>query len=252
MKKITLRKSILCLTAIAVVSLVFVQAAALAKETKLHSAIKPESRTDQWWVDRHEMMNRRVAQGNVDMLLIGDSITHGWEGAGQKVWGEYYAPRNAVNLGIGGDHTQHVLRRLDNGNIKGISPKLAMLMIGTNNSGSNTPEEIADGVKVIVEKLRAKLPKTKILVLAIFPRGPNNDDPLRQVNMKANKLIAKLADGDMVEYLDIGDKFLTADGTLTKEVMPDLLHLTPDSYKIWAEAVEPSVEKVMGQLKKTN
>ncbi len=250
MKRILPHKRLLCLALSLAVSACFGTAVASAAEAKQHDAIKPVPRKGKGWTDRHAKMNKRVAQGNVDMLLIGDSITHAWESGGKAVWNEYYAPRNAVNLGIGGDRTQHVLWRLDNGNIKGVSPKLAMLMIGTNNCHNNTPEEIADGVTAIVKKLRTKLPKTKVLILAIFPRGPNDADPKRQVNMKTNKIIAKLADGDMVSYLDIGDAFLSDDRTLSKKVMPDLLHLTPESYKTWAEAVEPAVAKVMGPLKK--
>jgi len=218
-----------------------------AEDAKPNTAVIPVPRNDKWWMNRHESMNARVKQGNVDLILIGDSITHGWENAGKAVWDEFYGKRNAVNLGIGGDRTQHVLWRLDNGNIDGISPKLAVLMIGTNNSGSNTPEEIAAGVKAIVEKLRAKLPQTKVLILAIFPRGANNDDPLRQVNTKANEIIAKLADGNMILYLDFGQKFLKEDGTLTKDVMPDLLHPNLEGYRIWAEAIEPTVVKLMGE-----
>ncbi len=192
-------------------------------------------------------MNARAKQGHVDLIMIGDSITHGWEGAGKDVWNKYYGKRHALNLGIGGDQTQHVLWRLDHGNIDGISPKLAVLMIGTNNSGSNSPEQIAEGVRAIVDKLRAKLPQTKVLVLAIFPRGPDNHDPLRQVNAKANRIISKLADGRTVFYLDIGPKFLQADGTLSHEIMPDLLHPNAKGYEIWAEAIEPTVAKLMGE-----
>jgi beta-glucosidase len=198
---------------------------------------------------RHESFNERVKKGNVDLIFIGDSITQGWEGAGKDVWAKTYAPRNAVNLGIGGDRTQHVLWRLDNGNIEGISPKLAVLMIGTNNSGTNSSEQIAEGVTAIVKKLRDKLPNTKVLILAIFPRGADNNDPKRQVNMKANEQIAKLADGKMVEYLDIGPKFLAADGTLSKEIMPDLLHLNAASYQIWADSIEEHVKRMMGETK---
>jgi lysophospholipase L1-like esterase len=211
-----------------------------------HDAVKPVPR-DGNWMKRHESFNERVKKGNVDLLFIGDSITQGWEGAGKDVWAKMYAPRNAVNLGIGGDRTQHVLWRLDNGNIDGISPKLAVLMIGTNNSSTNTPEQIADGVTAIVKKLRDKLPNTKVLILAVFPRGADNNDPKRQVNMKANELIAKLADGKMVEYLDIGPKFLAADGTLSKEIMPDLLHLNAASYQIWADSIEEHVKRMMGE-----
>lgn len=211
-----------------------------------HSAVTPAPRTGNW-MKRHESFNARVKQGNVDLLFIGDSITQGWEGAGRKIWTEFYGKRNAVNLGIGGDRTQHVLWRLENGNIEGVSPKLAVLMIGTNNSGDNSSQEIAEGVKAIVDKLRAELPETKVLVLAIFPRGADSNDPRRKVNEGANEQIAKLADGKNVYYLDIGPEFLEDDGALSKEIMPDLLHLSERGYRIWAESIEPQVAELMGE-----
>lgn len=219
---------------------------ALATAQDKHDAITPAPR-DGGWMKRHESFNERVKKGNVDLLLIGDSITQGWEGAGKNVWAKHYTPRNAVNLGIGGDRTQHVLWRLENGNIDGITPKAAVLMIGTNNSGTNSSVQIAEGVEAIVKSLRTKLPKTKILVLGIFPRGATVDDVKRKVNVGANLSIRKLADGEMVHYLDIGDKFLNDDGTLSKEVMPDLLHLNEKSYTTWAEAIEPKVKELMGE-----
>lgn len=224
--------------------LAFVLCPALAAAQD-HDAVKPVPR-DGNWLKRHESFNERIKQGPVDLIFLGDSITQGWERAGKEVWDKFYAPRHAVNLGIGGDRTQHVLWRLDHGNIDGISPKLAVLMIGTNNSGSNTPAQIADGVAAIVKKLREKLPQTKVLVLGIFPRGADAQDPRRQTNTQANALIAKLADGQMVEYLDIGQAFLNDDGTLSREIMPDLLHLSPKGYQIWAEAIEPHVQRLMG------
>ena len=213
-----------------------------------HDAVKPVPR-DANWMKRHDSMNERVKQGNVDLLFIGDSITQGWEGAGKAVWSEKYGKRNAVNLGLGGDRTQHVLWRLDNGNIEGIKPKLAVIMIGTNNSGSNTSEQIADGITAIVKKLRDKLPETKILLLGIFPRGADDENKNRQVNMKANEIAAKLADGKMVEYLDISSKFLDDKRVLSKEVMPDLLHLTPAAYQTWADSIEAHVARMMGEAK---
>ena len=217
-----------------------------ATAVKQNDAVVPVPRDSGTWMGRHAGMNERVKQGNVDLLMIGDSITHGWESRGKNVWAKYYEKRNAVNLGIGGDRTQHVLWRLDNGNIDGISPKLAVLMIGTNNSNSNTSEEIAEGVKAIVEKLRTKLPEMKVLVLAIFPRGADNNDAKRQINQKANEIIAELADGKNVFFLDINQKFLTPEGVLTKEVMPDFLHPHEMGYGIWAEAMEPTITKLMG------
>lgn len=218
----------------------------VAEDKPMHSAVTPAPRQG-GWMKRHQSFNDRVAKGNVDLIFIGDSITQGWEGKGKSVWKKFYGDRNAVNLGIGGDRTQHVLWRLDNGNIKDISPKLAVIMIGTNNSGDNTSKEIYEGNKAIVEKLRAKLPEMKILLLAIFPRGPNPGDKRRQVNENANKMIAELADGKNVHYLDIGPKFLEEDGTLTREIMPDLLHLSEPGYTIWAESIEPSVKKLMSE-----
>ncbi len=197
--------------------------------------------------ERHDKINERIKQGNVDLIFVGDSITQGWEGRGKDVWRKYYGQRNAANLGIGGDRTQHVLWRLDHGNVDGISPKLAVLMIGTNNSNrdDNTAEEIGAGIEAIVKKLREKLPQTKVLILAVFPRGAK-PSPQREKNAKASEIASKLADDNNVLYLDIGGKFLTEDGTLTKEIMPDLLHLSPRGYEIWAESIEPTVAKSMG------
>jgi len=220
-------------------------APAVADDAELHSAIRPVPRDADWWTARHDKMNARIAKGKVDLLFIGDSITQAWEGNGKTAWAENYKRRNAVNLGIGGDRTQHVLWRLDHGNIKGVSPKAAVVMIGTNNSGDDTSEHIADGVEAIVVKLRKQLPEMKILVLAIFPRGADDKDPRRQVTMGANKIIAKLADDKHVFYLDIGAAFLADDRTLSKDIMPDLLHLSREGYTIWADSIEPTLKKLM-------
>ena len=196
---------------------------------------------------RHESFNTRVAKGNVDLVFIGDSITQGWEGRGKGVWEKFYGKRNTVNLGIGGDRTQHVIWRLDNGNLKDITPKAAVIMIGTNNSGNNSSKEIAEGVAAIVKQIRTKSPKTQILLLGVFPRGSNPTDKRRQVNKGANKLFSKLNDGKHVHYLDIGPKFLEKDGTLTKEIMPDLLHLSEKGYTIWAESIESKLANLLDE-----
>ena len=194
-----------------------------------------------------------MKQGNVDLVFVGDSITHFWENAGKEVWQKYYGRRNAVNLGITDDETGQVLWRLDHGNINGISPKLAIVMIGTNNAArmpshvpsQDCPNRIAQGIEAIIQRLRAQLPKTKILLLAIFPRGADNSDPTRQINNKTNAIISKLADGKAVFFLDIGPKFLTADGKLSKDVMPDLLHPSTKGYEIWARSIEPTVASLL-------
>lgn len=199
---------------------------------------------------RHQLILTRVKPGEVDLLFLGDSITQGWEGKdAAPVWDKYFGKRKAMNAGIGGDRTQHVLWRLDNGTIKGLTPKLAVLMIGTNNSGVNTSEEIAAGITAIVNKLRKELPETKVLVLGIFPRGADKNDQKRKVNEGANAIVSKLADDKNVFYLDIGPKFLEADGTLSREVMPDLLHLSGKGYEIWGSSIDAKVAELMGEKK---
>jgi beta-glucosidase len=228
-----------------------------------NSAVTPVYRTTpDWWMPRHEAVLERIKQGNVDILMIGDSITHGWEKSGKPVWDKYYANRNAVNMGFSGDRTQHVLWRLEHGEVNNINPKLAVLMIGTNNSNGtdNTPEQIADGVKAIVCQLRTRLPNTKILVLAIFPRGGGEQrkdktkdgsfNPQWEKNNKANQLIAKIADNKTIYYLDINKKFLNKKNQLPRDVMPDLLHPNEKGYEIWAKAMEPMIVKLTKEKKK--
>jgi len=230
--------------------------------------------------NKHEKINARAKEGDVDLLFIGDSITEGWAGQGKKVWEKYYGNRKAMNAGVGGDRTQHVLWRMDNGNVDGIHPKLTVIMIGTNNSNGNdnTAEEIADGIKAIVKEVREKLPESKILLLAIFPRGASTDEQFekivtkngrqevdpndlpgkisgakeyatkqRQKNAEASRLASQLADNNLIFYMDIGDKFLTPDGVLTQEIMPDYLHPNAKGYEIWAEAIEPKVVELLGE-----
>ncbi len=217
-----------------------------ASQPSAAATVVPAPRADAWWQQRHASMNERVKKGNADLLFIGDSITQGWEGAGKEVWAKAYAKRNAVNLGIGGDRTQHVLWRLEHGNIEGIKPKLAVIMIGTNNSGGDSVADIADGVRSIVKKLRVELPEMKILLLGIFPRGeqPNNQ---RGALTQINQIIARLDDGEHVFFLDIGPRLVNDDGSLSKQIMPDFLHLSPKGYQIWADAIEPQVAKLMGE-----
>lgn len=225
-----------------------------------HSAVAPAERlADAGWKARHEAMGDRISRGaergDIGMLLIGDSITQGWEDDGREAWTEFYEKRAAVNLGIGGDRTQHVLWRLDRYDLAGLArpragspPRLAVIMIGTNNSNGadNTAAEIADGVKAVVARVRERLPETRVLLLAIFPRG-EKPNPQRDKNAEASRLAASVADGELVTYLDIGPKFLRPDGTLSKETMPDFLHLSPKGYQIWAESIEPTVCEMLGE-----
>jgi lysophospholipase L1-like esterase len=220
-----------------------------------HSAIDPVPRSDKWWQERHAGFNQRVSEvgEKASVIFIGDSITQGWEGEGKEVWARYYAPRNAVNLGIGGDRTQHVLWRLDNGNLKGLKPKAAVLMIGTNNSNGedNTPGQIVDGVAAIVKKLRATLPDTKILLLAIFPRS-ENFSAQRGKLAQINQVLRRFADEEHVFWIDFGHRFLSDDGSMPRSLMPDYLHLSPAGYQIWAESIEGSLSKILGDASVTS
>lgn len=220
-----------------------------AGRAQAHSAVEPAPRPEEGWQRRHATMNTNAMTlgDKCQVVFIGDSITQGWEGEGRETWAKYYAHRNAINLGIGGDRTQHVLWRLDNGNLTGLKPKAAVVMIGTNNSNGedNTVEQIAEGIAAIVQKLRERLPDTKVLLIPIFPRS-ENPSPQRGKVLQVNQIIQKLADGKNVHWVDFGHRFLAADGTIPRDLMPDFLHLSKKAYGIWAESIEPVLAAALG------
>ncbi len=216
-------------------------AVAAGADDKNNPAVKPLNRD----IPRHKEFLKVVAKGEGDVIFIGDSITQGWEGA-RKTWDEAFGAFKPINLGIGGDQTGHVLWRITEGKeIDPINPKLAVIMIGTNNTGGHTAAQIAGGVKAIVETLQQKKPEMKILVLGVFPRSPKATDKVRDKIKEINTTIAKLADDKKVFYKDIGDKFLEPDGSLDKKIMPDYLHLSQQGYKIWADAVKDDIAKLV-------
>jgi lysophospholipase L1-like esterase len=200
--------------------------------------------------------NVALAQkGGIDLLFMGDSITDFWRNAGaagvanppragKAIFEQYYGGIKTANFGIGGDLTQGVLYRLQNGEGQGFQPKAIMLLIGTNNAATCSSAEIAEGVGAIILEMRKDFPDAKILLLGIFPRG-NPGDPIRQTVLGVNPLIAKLDDGQHVFYLDIGSKFLDADGVLQPDIMADKLHPNEKGYVIWAEAVKGPLAELM-------
>ena len=193
----------------------------------------------------HKAFCNVAKKGGIDLLFLGDSITQGLTGTGKDVWAKCYKPLHAADFGISGDRTQHILWRVQNGELQGIHPKVVVLLIGTNNFQTDfTDEGVAAGVAADVKAIREKLPQTKVLLLGILPRG---DKPaLLQHIRNINALSSKLDDGKFVRYLDIGDKFLEKDGSVLKEAMkPDLLHLAPKGYEIWAEAMQSTLEEMM-------
>ena len=204
------------------------------------------------WLPRHEKKLEEVRKlkasgGSPKLVFIGDSITEGWENAGKPVWQRYYGKYDAVALGFGGDHTENVLWRLRHGEVDGIAPKVAVLMIGTNNTGdrNDDPAATAAGVKAIIDELHSRLPKTKVLLLAVFPREEHPSALLRRLNENVNAIIANYADGRRVFFANINAALLNADGTLSRDVMPDLLHPQEKGYEIWARSMEPMLKTLL-------
>ncbi|MEX2600617.1 MAG: platelet-activating factor acetylhydrolase IB subunit [Balneolaceae bacterium] len=207
-----------------------------------------ESWAESWWIPRHEEKLEEPGRKEARLLFLGDSITQGWETTGREIWGQWYAPAGAFNLGFSGDRTENVLWRLEHGEVDGLRPDLVVVMIGTNNTGHrmDSPPLIARGVERIIEELTVRLPESKILLLAIFPRGETPDDPMRVNNNRVNELITLLGDEDRVFFRDLNQHFLDEEGNLPESVMPDLLHPNEEGYQIWAEVMEPILDELLG------
>jgi lysophospholipase L1-like esterase len=201
-----------------------------------------------WWMPRHlQKLEEVKAKKDAQVIFIGDSITQGWEKDGFNVWNHNYAKYNAVALGFGGDRTENVLWRLQHGEVDGLNPKVAVLMFGTNNTGhrQENPQTTAAGIKRNIEELQQRLPNTKILLLAVFPRDEKPDGELRQINNGVNAIISGFADNKKIFFLDINHAFLDANGVLPKTIMPDLLHPNEQGYEIWAKAMEPTLKSLL-------
>lgn len=203
------------------------------------------------WVRRHEAIVRLMKSRSPELIFLGDSITHFWGGEpsdakarGPASWEKYFGSRKTVNLGYGWDRTENVLWRLRHGEVDGISPKVAVVMIGTNNSAINTASEIAAGITAICQELHTRLPRTRILLLGIFPRGAK-PNPGRDKLAEINRLIAPLDGQRNVTFLDLGHVFLEADGRILPEVMNDYLHPTEVGYERWAAAMEPTLRRLL-------
>jgi len=211
----------------------------------------------------HESFLARGKAGPIDVLFLGDSITAGWANAARThIWESFYGKNQPANFGIGGDQTQHVIWRIENGELDGIKPKVTVLMLGTNNTSAapsgHTAAEIAAADKKIVELIRAKIPGTKVLLLAIFPRGARKNpqgvitdsaitDAARRTEVinAVNVELAKLDDGKNVRYLDINASFVGQDGKIPFAIMPDQLHPNTAGYQLWADAMKPLLTEML-------
>jgi lysophospholipase L1-like esterase len=211
------------------------------------------TQTQQRMGPRHEGFVDTARKGDIDLLLHGDSITDWWvQGdANKAVFAKYFGGIKTANFAIAGDTTQGVLWGLRNGEGQGFQPKAVMLMIGTNNSGGTnnagtaTAAEIAEGVGAVVLEMRNDFPNAKILLLAIFPRGMPGDS-VRDKIAEVNSLIAKLDDQRHVFYLDIGSRFLDEKGYFLPDAFrPDNLHPQAKGYEIWGAAVKDKLAELM-------
>ena len=212
-------------------------------------AQKPQvNRSNNWWQVRHDEKLIEAKNKNVDVLLLGDSITHGWEKGGREnIWQQYYPGLTHFNLGFSGDRTEHVLWRIQHGSVDHLQAKLTILMIGTNNTGHrmDPAKHTALGVKAIIDALQSKIPNTKILLLGIFPRQESPYNDMRRRNDQINKVISAYADNKNITYLNINQKLLNNENKLDIEIMPDLLHPNNKGYHIWAEAMQALIMKLL-------
>lgn len=203
----------------------------------------------EWWMPRHEEKLNEDGRETAEILFLGDSITHGWETTGKDVAEEYFSEYSIYNIGFSGDRTENVLWRLAHGEIDGIRPKLAVLMIGTNNTGhrQDPPECTARGIEMILDEMNEKLPDTHVLLLAIFPRSESPDNEMRKLNEEINKRIQSFGKRRNVTFTNINDIFLRENGILPEEIMPDELHPNEYGYVLWAEEMLPMIRELTGK-----
>lgn len=219
------------------------------------STLVPLTQNRDWrsydWSARHAAIVALMPERQPEIVMLGDSITHFWGGdpasgrrTGVEVWDRFFAGRRVVNLGYGWDRTENVLWRLTHGEFDGVAPKVVVVMIGTNNMGINTVDEIAQGVEAICAELHQRSSNTRILLLGIFPRGAKPDATRAKV-AAVNERLAQLDGRNGVTFLDIGARLLDADGSISQDVMYDYLHPTAKGYAIWAEAMGPTLERLL-------
>lgn len=222
-----------------------------AAEATASKSITPAERfKEDWWKKRWDakLVQTKEAE-KAELVFLGDSITQGWEGgAAKKTWDEHFGKYHPLNLGFSGDRTEHLLWRLKNDeeSLKKLSPKVAVILIGTNNTGheQRPAADTTAGIKAVLNELQAVWPKTKLLVLSVFPRGEGPEDKLRKLNDEINVEVAKLADNKKIFVQDISASFMAPDGTLPKEIMPDKLHLSGQGYELWAKAIDPKLKEL--------
>jgi lysophospholipase L1-like esterase len=213
------------------------------------AAPRPWAQAD--WLAQHDGFVARAAQGGIDVLFLGDSITAFFPTRGAEVWNREIAPLGTIaNFGISGDRTQFVLWRAQHGELDGSQARVVVIMAGTNNLASAAAPDIARGVAAIVAEVRARLPDAVGLLNAILPRGAP-DDPLRAKLADVNARIATLADGDHVRWIDAGSGFVGLDGRIVDALMPDGLHPSAAGYDVWATFLRPAIAEALSNERRS-
>ena len=196
--------------------------------------------------DWHDQFLHRIKEGKIGLLFLGDSITYSWPKQGELSWARLagYVP---ASFGVPGDRTEHLLWRITHGELEEINPKVAVVLIGTNNIGGFTDEKpawVANAIKKIVLVVHERLPNTRVLLLGIFPRGEKGSSERKRVR-EVNNQIRTLEDHDKTRYLDLTPGFLDSDGNIPPDVMPDQLHLTARGYEIWLREMGPLLKEMI-------
>lgn len=230
-----------------------------AADLPRHVATTPTERQDEDARARHVTTLTDPARNGAQIVFLGDSIIEMWgsDDAGKPVWETTWKPLKALNLGIAGDRTEHVLWRITNGALDNLQPRFVVLMIGTNNAGQTqenpsyhcTAKQQAEGTHAIVNEIRQRCPQAVILLHAILPRG-DDVDPIRPQNEAANALLKPLADGTMVRWVEFGSQFFSP-GTTDVNLgwCPDQLHLNTKAYRVWSKIL---LQQIQGKLDKTH
>ena len=206
-----------------------------------------ETATKTWRKFWQPRFKQKMAQAQrdgkkIDIVLCGDSITHNWDGTRQ--YKETFKGHTVLNLGFGGDRTNHTLWVINNKELwKNLDPKLVVLMIGTNNTPRHSPEATIEGIRLCVEGLKKQAPNAKIVLFAIFPRGAPNNHLRVKIN-KINAEIAKFADGKRVFFENINSRLMDSEGKVDKTMRPDLLHPVTAGYVIWADALKKYITEI--------
>ena len=204
-----------------------------------------ETETVKWRKFWQPRFKKKLAQAQqqgkaIDVVLVGDSLTHNWDNRKQFGYQKTFKGHTVLNLGFGGDRTEHTLWVIGNDDLwKNLDPKLVVLLIGTNNTPRYSPEATIEGIRLCIAGLKKRAPHAKIVLFAILPRGKDKSFFLRAKIDRVNAGIEKFADGKTVFFENINSRFLHPDGTIVEEAMqPDLLHLSAEGYRIWAEALK--------------